>query len=120
AVLDGGRCTAGIESTVLRVRREGGVELLRPGSLSVERIEETLNESVLHAEPGSAGPLTSPGMLPRHYAPSRSLRLVSDLSEIPAAGTATVGLLAYEGDETCIRTEWNGRSAEGRLRSVEI
>ncbi len=66
-ILDGGPTTGGIESTVLDVTTPWP-RLLRPGLLSVEALEAVVG-SVERMGPSVAGPLPSPGMLQRHYAP---------------------------------------------------
>lgn len=71
-VLDGGACTAGVESTILAV--DGGtVTQLRAGALAREKIEAFLERPVATAPEGS--PIAAPGMLASHYAPSALLRL---------------------------------------------
>lgn len=63
AVLDAGPSSAGIESTILAVRADGRVELLRPGPISSSAL--TPSNSALEA----------PGQLAAHYAPGKPLRL---------------------------------------------
>ena len=63
AVIDGGPCAIGIESTVLDLTGEPSI--LRPGSISREEIEEVLSLKV--GEGGTAH--KAPGMYRRHYAP---------------------------------------------------
>jgi L-threonylcarbamoyladenylate synthase len=69
-ILDGGRTQVGVESTVLDLSAETPA-LLRPGSVTIERLIELLGPI---GEPSSALP-RSPGMLASHYAPSLPLRL---------------------------------------------
>ncbi|WP_237213392.1 L-threonylcarbamoyladenylate synthase [Falsiroseomonas oryziterrae] len=82
AVLDGGRCAVGVESTVLDLSSRGAA-LLRPGGVPVEAIEATIGP-VGRPLPLSAGEATqhlrSPGMLLSHYAPSLPVRL--DATEV--------------------------------------
>ncbi len=69
AIIDGGKCQVGIESTVLGWRNSVPT-IFRPGIISREEIEDVLHTSVhnVHTD-GNAMPL-SPGMKYRHYAPS--------------------------------------------------
>lgn len=69
-VLDGGTCPIGIESTVVDVS-EKTPAILRPGYISREALTEAIGKL------GARGQtkITSPGMLERHYAPSKPLRL---------------------------------------------
>lgn len=77
--LDGGSCSIGIESTVVSLLGATPV-LLRPGSITREQIEEVLGEKV--ALPSQGGPILSPGMKYRHYAPKAKIRLVYDEKEL--------------------------------------
>jgi L-threonylcarbamoyladenylate synthase len=71
AVLDGGTCTVGLESTI--VLADPKPILLRPGGVPVEALEAAMGEEL--AVGGDAGKPTSPGQLASHYAPEASLRL---------------------------------------------
>lgn len=71
--IDGGECDVGLESTVLSLCHAKPT-LLRPGQITRERLEEFLNTSI--ALPSEDGPILSPGMKYRHYAPKARLRLV--------------------------------------------
>ena len=75
AVLDGGRCPVGVESTIIGFTDgpEGGAHLLRPGGLALERIEALLRHRLSSAVTG-AKPV-APGQLASHYAPRAVLRL---------------------------------------------
>ena len=69
-ILDAGPCPVGLESTVVDLCTERPA-LLRPGGLAVEDIEAVVGRLA----PPAGGPPKSPGMLSRHYAPDRPLRL---------------------------------------------
>jgi len=73
AVLDGGPCRVGIESTVLDLSAERPA-LLRPGGVTREQLEAALGPL---ADAGDASAPRSPGMTERHYAPARPLRLAA-------------------------------------------
>jgi L-threonylcarbamoyladenylate synthase len=77
AVLEGGACAVGVESTVLDLTGAGAV-LLRPGGVPVEAIEAVIGR-VGRPLPLSAAEATrslrSPGMLLSHYAPGLPVRL---------------------------------------------
>lgn len=78
AVLDGGECAFGIESTVLSLVGEAPA-ILRPGSIAAREIEDLL-EMKLGAVSG--GPILSPGMKYRHYAPKGVVRIVASEAEV--------------------------------------
>lgn len=69
AVIDAGACAVGIESTVLDLT--GAPTLLRPGAVTAEQLAAIVGP--LSAPSGDT--VRSPGMMARHYAPSRPLRL---------------------------------------------
>jgi L-threonylcarbamoyladenylate synthase len=77
AVLDGGPCPVGVESTVLDLTGAGPV-LLRPGGVEAEAIEALLGK-LGRALPITAAAQTqslrSPGLLLSHYAPNLPVRL---------------------------------------------
>lgn len=71
AVLDGGACAVGVESTILGL--DGPPALLRPGGVPVEAIEAVLGAAL--ALPGDPALPKAPGQLASHYAPEARLRL---------------------------------------------
>ena len=78
AILDGGPCTIGIESTVLDLSGPSTV-VLRPGSISAEELSEVLKEPVTGFAENKGGLAQSPqapGMKYRHYAPRIPVQLV--------------------------------------------
>lgn len=70
AVLDGGPCAVGLESTIVGLAGERP-SLLRPGGLPTEAIEGALGARLAAPGPG----ISAPGQLASHYAPSARLRL---------------------------------------------
>jgi L-threonylcarbamoyladenylate synthase len=72
AVLDGGQCSVGLESTVIELCGPSPV-LLRPGGVAKEAIEAIVGP--VHSADSVLGTPRSPGMLASHYAPSLPLRL---------------------------------------------
>ncbi len=85
AVLDGGSCSVGLESTVISLLSSPPA-LLRPGWVTQEMLESTLRTGILdfsnlHIDEQSAKPVLSPGMKYRHYAPQAPLFLVEGEGE---------------------------------------
>ncbi len=72
-ILDGGPCTAGIESTIVAVRPKQGWSLLRPGPIQPSAIAAVLGENESVAQ--FTGPIEAPGQLASHYAPGKPMRL---------------------------------------------
>lgn len=81
-VIDGGPCEVGIESTVISLFHPVPT-LLRPGAITRERLEEVLGCPV--ALPPASGPILSPGMKYRHYAPKAKIRLVYRREDLQGA-----------------------------------
>lgn len=73
AVLDGGPCPVGVESTIVGLTDTP--RLLRPGGLPVEAIEDALNRKLRPAPAPTTGDITAPGQLLSHYAPGAPVRL---------------------------------------------
>lgn len=71
-ILDGGPCEVGIESTVVDLSGDEP-RLLRPGGVAAEDLERVVGP--LAGPTGEDGVPRSPGLLARHYAPARRLRL---------------------------------------------
>ncbi|EYD76886.1 YrdC/Sua5 family protein, required for threonylcarbamoyladenosine (t(6)A) formation in tRNA [Rubellimicrobium mesophilum DSM 19309] len=71
AVLDGGACPVGVESTILAL--DGPPRLLRAGGLPVEALEAALGERI--GVDTSPERVAAPGQMASHYAPRGSMRL---------------------------------------------
>lgn len=70
AVVDGGPCGVGLESTIVGLAGAAPA-LLRPGGLAAEEIEAALGQPLAMA----GGAITAPGQLSSHYAPGAPVRL---------------------------------------------
>ena len=78
AILDGGECKLGIESTVLSLI--GSPTILRPGAITPEMIAQVIGEvqlskSILNPL-GSGEEVQSPGMKYKHYSPDAQVYAV--------------------------------------------
>ncbi|APZ52829.1 L-threonylcarbamoyladenylate synthase [Salipiger abyssi] len=91
AVLDGGACEVGLESTILGLA--GKPTLLRPGRITTEALSEALGRPVLARRDREA--ISAPGQLASHYAPRARVRL--NAAEWHA-GEARLGFGKTEGD----------------------
>ncbi len=76
AVIDGGSCAVGVESTIVGFDGAGRAILLRPGGVSAEAIEAVLGMPL--GQGGNAAAPTAPGQLESHYAPAAAVRLQAD------------------------------------------
>ena len=94
-ILDGGRCEAGIESTIVALRGDGRWQVLRPGPIDRERLSGILgagNEATV-----TSHAIEAPGQLASHYAPSKPLRLDAERRE---ADEFLIGFGTIAGDVT--------------------
>lgn len=88
-VLDGGACNVGIESTIVG-EEDGQIVVYRLGGLSIEQIERTVGNVEIRT---SSSRPAAPGMLVRHYSPSKQVIAVDtqeEVDEIESEGTAYI------------------------------
>ena len=96
-ILDGGSCSAGLESTIVAVR-EDGWQILRPGPVTSEDIENVIGYAPLAATNGF---IEAPGQMASHYAPSKPVRLNVIASE---PDVYLIGFGAIAGDDNLSAT----------------
>ncbi len=90
AVVDGGECEIGIESTVVSIR-EGRRVILRPGAITQLQLEQATGEHFETVGLQEHEAPASPGMKYRHYAPQARV------------------VVAYTAEEVCVRAQKQGR-----------
>ncbi len=77
AIIDGGSCTYGVESTIVKLQ-DKTIQLLRPGAVTVEML--SLFGDSIYIDPAVTekfdGTPLAPGMKYRHYAPSTPLTVL--------------------------------------------
>ncbi|MBC7159452.1 MAG: threonylcarbamoyl-AMP synthase [Porphyrobacter sp.] len=96
AILDGGACQRGMESTIVALRPQGW-QLLRPGPIVEAALAGELGPATpLSVEEGAAR-IEAPGQLARHYSPGKPLRLEASA---PLPGEYMIGFGAIPGDTT--------------------
>ena len=76
AILTGGACAVGVESTIVDCTGRG-VVILRPGGVTAEQLEPFLDGSGNRA---GVGAVRAPGLLAAHYAPAAVVELVDEAS----------------------------------------
>ncbi|WP_297800314.1 L-threonylcarbamoyladenylate synthase [uncultured Brevundimonas sp.] len=91
AVIDGGPCAVGVESTVVSILG-GQVSLLRPGCVTREELEAVVGPLASKPEDGHR----SPGRMALHYAPDAPVRI--NVTE-PKEGELLLGFGQGIGDE---------------------
>lgn len=108
AILDGGTCEYGLESTVILLNDDENITLLRPGSVTVEMLESavpyvTVDKGVLH-EIKANEQVLSPGMKHTHYSPTAKVIIIdSDFEHfknfIEQHDYKNIGAMVFEGEE---------------------
>lgn len=104
AILDGGDCRVGLESTIVDMTAEPP-RILRPGGITREQLEQALG--AVEADAGPADDTKAPkapGMKYRHYSPRAEVTVVCGdaekvydyINSMPNAGTA---VLCYDSEQ---------------------
>ncbi len=92
AILDGGACENGLESTILAVRHDGTLDILRPGPFD----PELLRSFGAIAEKAFTK-IEAPGQSRSHYSPGKPVRLNADA---PMPDEFMIGFGALDGNCT--------------------
>ena len=92
AILDGGPCIVGLESTILKPQGSA-VRLLREGGIDGERIEALVGPLTSDLTPGR---VQSPGQMERHYATKAPLVMGGNAKD----GDVVIGFADVAGDLT--------------------
>lgn len=74
AVLDGGSCAKGLESTILAIRHAGSWDELRPGPVDSDLLHQHLVGGPL-PRMAASGLIEAPGQMTQHYSPGKPVRL---------------------------------------------
>ncbi len=85
-ILDGGRCSIGVESTIVDLTGSHP-RILRPGAITAEMLEEALAEPL---SPLAKGAPRAPGTLAAHYAPQLPVLLIDDPLDVDDPGSTTL------------------------------
>jgi L-threonylcarbamoyladenylate synthase len=94
-ILNGGNCSVGIESTVLRVQHNE-IEVLRLGGISIESLHR-FTPNIRIQEHSTSSP-ASPGMLTSHYAPRKPI-FVGNIRELMHSfSSQRIGVLSFKED----------------------
>lgn len=80
AVIDGGECSVGVESTVICFENESTVRILRPGGVTQEQLamiaDEVIIDPAILSDIQDGQTVRSPGMKYQHYSPAARVVLV--------------------------------------------
>lgn len=89
-ILDGGRCSVGVESTIIQFH-EGNFYLLRHGGLAKEEIEKQIGE--IKSGKIDVSKPNAPGQLPFHYSPNTPLYFYNEKYLDPQK---KIGLISFK------------------------
>lgn len=83
AVVDGGTCTVGLESTVISFEGYDSVRILRPGFITPEQLGNVVDDVIIDKnitsnEIADVSQVRSPGMKYKHYSPKARVILVRE------------------------------------------
>lgn len=107
AVIDGGQCAVGLESTILDLSGTHP-QVLRPGRITAEALAAITGP--LGGEPSATAPPQVPGSLEAHYAPDTPLRLIessameAEIEKLAESGRVVV--LARRPPKAALRCSW--------------
>lgn len=88
-ILDGGRCTYGLESTIISFSRNG-LQVHRYGAIGIEELAGVVPRLLKKQE----GPLPlAPGELPYHYAPHTPVRIVESSRDVMQEDSAFLAFM---------------------------
>lgn len=112
AILDGGNCEVGLESTVVLLNDEENITLLRPGAVTVEMLQAAIphvkiDRGVLEELPDGEKPL-SPGMKHKHYSPRANVVILDGSFEkfcrfIERHQDENVGAMVFDGEDAALK-----------------
>lgn len=108
AIVDGGHCSVGVESTVVTLATEPPT-LLRPGGVTLEQLREVLGEvnisSAVFEKLKDGERPQSPGMKYKHYAPAAEVTIIKGsfdkYKKFLRAQRDTVCAVCFEGEGKC-------------------
>jgi L-threonylcarbamoyladenylate synthase len=80
AVVDGGKCNIGIESTIIDITQADHITLLRPGMITAENIEQLAGVPCHNYYDTQQRKF--PGSHKTHYAPSKPIQIINSLQEL--------------------------------------
>ncbi len=92
-ILDGGKCKAGIESTIIGFKEHETV-VYRLGSITIAELEAVVGKVILNS---NTKDIVAPGMLKKHYSPRTPLLLTQNIEDALTQYTGKkIGLLTYD------------------------
>lgn len=98
AILDGGACDFGLESTILDIRDPGNPVILRQGPITEQQISKILGrpagQPIQHTQNDNTAQ-AAPGLLTKHYSPTAEVYVIPH-------GAAPASAVQVSGDSTAL------------------
>ncbi|MFA4924355.1 MAG: L-threonylcarbamoyladenylate synthase, partial [Ignavibacteriaceae bacterium] len=95
-ILDGGKCTVGIESTILLIEKEE-ITLLRHGGIPLEDLREVVGEIKLYTKKSDRP--KAPGQLAFHYSPQTPILMLT-IDSIERYRDQKIGAIFFKGNDS--------------------
>ncbi|MBA2421948.1 MAG: threonylcarbamoyl-AMP synthase [Chitinophagales bacterium] len=112
-IVDGGRCSVGLESTIVDARNDDEIFILRQGTIGADELQIILPKSKITAA-AETGENVIPGTKYRHYAPNTPIILVEKLTEVDKNSA----LLLTEEAFRNLSHEWIGNLSDANVQIV--
>ena len=99
AILDGGPCKVGVESTIVDLSQPRRARLLRPGAILADALNEVLKKAGLATRISNLSRksrVLAPGLLAQHYSPHTPLAVVARISSSLAKSVDNATALIFQ------------------------
>jgi len=116
AILDGGACQHGVESTIVDLRDPDTPKILRPGPISAEALG-ILSATITSSAKDDASAQSAPGMLTQHYSPRTPITLFNHGSQ-PRDSAENEAVIFNAKPETIIGSDVFWLSENGDLNEI--
>ncbi len=128
AIIDGGSCNVGVESTVISFENDA-IRLLRPGYVSVEMLSEVTENIIIDKgvleQLALTAKVSSPGMKYKHYSPKAEIYIIKgNLSDFEKYVSENLkdddAVMIFDCDELSldVKTIMYGRNSEQQAKRL--
>ena len=116
AVLDGGPCEHGLESTIVDLRNSNDPVILRPGPISPSKLDIKIAEASCISSDESAQ--AAPGMLTQHYSPKARIKLFPHGTSADSSNSGDAIVYNSKPEKKAIQAHTYWFSENGDLREI--
>ncbi len=114
-IVDGGKCSIGLESTIVDARNDDEIYILRQGAIGAQELQYMLPQTKFTVISESSKNVI-PGMKYRHYAPDTPIKLIEDIKEV--SGNSAL-LITQEGFGK-LSIEWIIKLSEANVQIIKL